>query len=87
MASNMPDDVITSFITKMLKPKLRKLRNCSFDEAQTITADEVIRTHATTQAPVVQKLDNAIHRINHYPVDSVVCFVSIYPLDSDLSGG
>ena len=38
-------------------------------------------------APVVQKLDNAIHRINHYPADSVVCFVNIYPLDSDLSGG
>ena len=38
-------------------------------------------------APVVQKLDNAIHRINHYPVDSVVCFVNTYPLDSDLSGG
>ena len=39
------------------------------------------------QAPVVQRLDNAIHRINHYPVDSVVCFVNTYPLDSDLSGG
>ena len=34
------------------------------------------------QAPVVQKVDNAIHRINHHPVDSVVCFVNIYPLDS-----
>ena len=31
--------------------------------------------------------DNAIHRINHYPVDTVVCFVNIYPLDSGLSGG
>ena len=40
-----------------------------------------------SQAPVVQKLDNAIHRINHYPVDSMVCFVNTYPLDSDLSGG
>ena len=39
------------------------------------------------QGPVVQKMDNAIHRINHYPVDSVVCFVDTYPLDSDLSGG
>ena len=38
-------------------------------------------------APVVQRLDNAIHRINHYPVDSVVCFVNTYPLDSDLSSG
>ena len=38
-------------------------------------------------APVVQRLDKAIHRINRYPADSVVCFVNTYPLDSDLSGG
>ena len=38
-------------------------------------------------APVVQRLDNTIHRINHYPADSVVCFVKTYPLDSDLTGG
>ena len=38
-------------------------------------------------ARVVQMVDNAIHRINHYPADRVVCFVNIYPLDSDLSGG
>ena len=38
-------------------------------------------------APVVQKVDNAIHRINHYLADSVVCFVKTYPLDSDLSSG
>ena len=38
-------------------------------------------------ALVVRKADNAIHRINHYPVDSVVCFLNTYPLDSDLSGG
>ena len=25
---------------------------------------------------------NVIYRINHYPVDSVVCFVNTYPLDS-----
>ena len=36
---------------------------------------------------LVRKVDNAIHRINHYPVDSVVCFVNTHPLDSDLSGG
>ena len=41
----------------------------------------------THQAPVVLRLDNAIHWINHYAVDSVVCFVNTYPLDSDLSGG
>ena len=43
--------------------------------------------YITHQAPVVQRLDNAIHRINHYPADSVVCFVNTYPLDSDLSCG
>ena len=41
----------------------------------------------TTKPRVVRKLDNTIHRINHYPVDSVVCFVNTCPLDSDLSGG
>ena len=38
-------------------------------------------------ALVVQKLDNAIHRINQYPADSVIGFPNTYPLDSDLSGG
>ena len=41
----------------------------------------------TLQVPVVRKVDNAIHRTNHYPVNSVVCFVNTYPLDSDLCGG
>jgi len=39
------------------------------------------------QAPVVQKLDSAIHRINLYPVDNAIGFPNTYPLDSDLSGG
>ena len=39
------------------------------------------------QARVVRKVVSAIHRINHYPADSEVCFVNTYPLDSDLSGG
>ena len=38
-------------------------------------------------APVVQTLDNAIHRINHYPVDKYYGNQLRYPLDSDLSGG
>ena len=45
------------------------------------------RASAIDLAPVVQRLDKTIHWINHYPADSVVCFVNIYPLDSDLSGG
>ena len=38
-------------------------------------------------APVVQRLDNAIHRINRYPVDKYWQNKPRYPLDSDLSGG
>jgi len=34
----------------------------------------------------VRKVDNDIHRINHYPANSVVCFVNTYPLDNDLAG-
>jgi len=32
-------------------------------------------------------MGNAIHQINHYPLDSVVCFVEIHVLASELSGG
>ena len=39
-----------------------------------------------SQAQVVQKLYNAIHWINHYPVDSAIGFPNSFPLDSDLSG-
>ena len=38
-------------------------------------------------APVVQKVDSAIHWINHYPLDNSIGFASVYLLDSDLSGG
>ena len=38
-------------------------------------------------ASVVQKVDSAIHRINHYPADKHCQKQLSYPLDSDLSGG
>ena len=38
-------------------------------------------------ARVVQRLDNAIHWINHYAVDKCQENKPRYPLDSDLSGG
>ena len=38
-------------------------------------------------APVVRKVDSAIHRINLWPVDSAIGFRNTNPLDSDLSGG
>ena len=34
--------------------------------------------------PVVQKVDNTIHRINHYPLDSAIGFPNTYAVDSDL---
>ena len=39
------------------------------------------------QAAVVQTLDSAIQRINHYPADNAIVSRNTYPLDSDLSGG
>ena len=36
--------------------------------------------------PVVQKVDSAIHRINHYPLDSAIGFPNTYAVDSDLPG-
>lgn len=35
----------------------------------------------SAQARVVRKVVNTIHGLNHYPVDSVACFVNTYPLD------
>ena len=46
-----------------------------------------LTSQRTLQASVVQTLDSAIHRINHYPADSLISFPNTYPLDSDLSGG
>ena len=38
-------------------------------------------------SPVVQTMDSAIRRINHYPVDKHYQNQLRYPVDSDLSGG
>ena len=38
------------------------------------------------RAPVVQNVDNAIHRIDVYPLNSAIGFPNTYPLDSDFSG-
>ena len=42
---------------------------------------------AKSLAPVVQRVDNAIHWINRYPVDKCQQNELRYQLDSDLSGG
>ena len=47
-----------------------------------------LTTRFVIQAPVVEKVDNAIHQINHYPLDTaiIIGFAITYPVDSDLSG-
>ena len=47
----------------------------------------MVLTSAMRQALVVQTLDSAIHRINHYPAAKYYGNQLRYPLDSDLSGG
>ena len=47
----------------------------------------VFKDQVEAQAPVVQTLDSAIRRINHYPADKYYGNQLRYPLDSDLSGG
>ena len=64
-----------------------------FLRAETIISDdkdkeiELKHLKSVLQAPVVQTSDSAIHRINHYPPDSVIDFRNTYPLDSDLASG
>ncbi len=41
----------------------------------------------TALAPIVRKLDSAIHQINRYPVNKSKQNTLRYPLDSELSGG
>ena len=52
-----------------------------------IGCDYFLRSFSTGQAPVVQRMDNAIQWINPYPVNSAVRFANTYLLVSDLSVG
>ena len=52
-----------------------------------LLATAQIASLSVHQAPVVQKVDSAIHRINHHPVDSAISFRNTYPTGRDLSGG
>ena len=38
-------------------------------------------------APVVRRVDSAIHWINLFPLNNSIGFASVHALDSDLSGG
>ena len=40
---------------------------------------KILAKQTNKPVPVVRRVDNALHRINLYPVDSAVIFVSTYP--------
>ena len=63
--------------------KLRKVRFCMEIDYIFVGVTVIV---CKSLAPVVQKVDNAIHRINHYPLDGAIGFAITYPMD-DLSGG
>jgi len=54
-----------------------------------VAEEFIVRNHVgpAVLAPVVQTLDNAIHRTNHHPLDIAIGFAITYPVDSDPSGG
>ena len=56
-------------------------------EEETVSIVSIPHSNVQLLARVVQTLDSAIHRINHYPADSVIDLRNTYPLDSDWSGG
>ena len=62
--------------------------NCHAQEinAMTPARAQTWTSKSGVQAPVFQRLDNAIHRINRYPADKCLQNKPYYPLDSDLSG-
>ena len=79
-------NILSFVLTSVRNMKHSRKLNLSFS-FKAVPRGKQDKKMKTFQVPIVRKVDNAIHRINHYPVDSVVCFVNTYPLDSDLSGG
>ena len=76
-------------MTKGLKHSIIPCHIILFLPGRVVNRNQSEQLYITNKrlAWVVLKTDNAIHRIIHYPVESMVCFVNAYPLDSDLSSG
>ena len=78
-----PPDRLTGTIQTELSGRM-----CGLSYTQSnIKGHDLKNGHFIVPAPVVQTLDSAIHRINHYAADSVIDFRNTYQLDSDSSGG
>ena len=52
-----------------------------------VSSISLVNIHSQILSPVVQKVDNAIHWINPYPLNGTIDFPNTYPLDGDLFGG
>ena len=75
-----------------IKTIIENKYNSNFPEMSTYqmgnsSQSRLTRTIPDFLAPVVQTLDSAIHRINHYPEDKYYGNKLRCPLDSDLSSG
>ena len=101
---NAPDKTNCQFILQWfewhscttLSSSVTLIRQMFFSVFKAMTAKwygkACLNTAARLQAWVVQQVDHIIHPINHYPVDSILCFLNTYPLDNgrvgaDLSSG
>ena len=52
-----------------------------------VTWNQIRKIITANQAPIVRRVNNAIHWIILYPLDSAIRFLNTYPLESDLSKG
>ena len=75
--------ILVAFRTQSLHWRVslaRELSQYSFRVSRVL-----VKRVQLSQAPVVQKVDNAIHRTNLYSLDNAISFLNAYPLDSNLS--
>ena len=71
----------------MTREVLNKKWDSLMEDGNKLASNMIMPYTRNDLAPVLQKLDSAIHRINHYVLDSAFGFPNTYPLDRDLSGG
>ena len=89
-SSSLKNAKLEACVAKWLTPRTPDLEVWASSLAcHVVSSDKELHSTLSlfTQAPVVQTMDSAIHRIKIYPVDSAIDFRNSYPLDSDLSSG
>ena len=79
---------VISLMVSALDLRLSGAGSSSGMEHSVVFFDKALYSQSATDhsGPGCLKGDKAVHRINHCPVDSVVCLVNTYSLDSDFPG-